>query len=103
MVKTTARLLLLAALLAACAKREPADEALAQCRARYDKLMRWITGHGQTPATYEELESAGQIKGMDPWGRLYDIEEAGGRFRVWSHGPDGVEGTGDDICYPPLE
>ena len=33
----------------------------------------------------------------DPWGRAFGFERLGEGFRVYSAGPDGEEGTGDDI------
>ena len=37
----------------------------------------------------------------DPWGLPYYIEKLGRRkFRICSAGPDGDEGTDDDLCYP---
>lgn len=39
----------------------------------------------------------GDPAGTDPWGRPYELEHAGGRAIVFSAGPDGEIGTGDDI------
>ena len=37
----------------------------------------------------------------DPWGRPYVLELLGGRqFRIVSFGPDGAEGTQDDVKWP---
>ena len=37
---------------------------------------------------------------QDPWGGEYFIEVEGKRFRIVSPGPDGIDGTDDDIVYP---
>lgn len=34
---------------------------------------------------------------LDPWGNPYRCTSASAGFRVWSAGPDGEEGTGDDL------
>ena len=36
----------------------------------------------------------------DPWGTDYYLERDGNKIKVWSWGPDGQEGTEDDISYP---
>ncbi|MEO8497775.1 MAG: type II secretion system major pseudopilin GspG [Planctomycetota bacterium] len=33
----------------------------------------------------------------DPWSRPYQYESTGDSFRVWSWGPDGQDGTEDDV------
>src|SRR5579859_1965479 len=58
---------------------------------------------GFPPATLEELASrldrtdwmrAGKF--VDAWDRPIEYRVDGKEFRVWSCGPDGVSGTGDD-------
>jgi hypothetical protein len=85
----------------ACRKTpDPVAAAEAECRATYDKLMRWVTGHGRFPVSDEDWE---QVEpGKDPWGNAYVIAIEG-EAQVYSWGPDGRETTDDDICYPPLE
>ncbi len=39
----------------------------------------------------------------DPWGGAYQLELEGDDCRVVSPGPDGIDGTDDDIVYPPRE
>lgn len=43
---------------------------------------------------------------VDPWGRRFrvrcDHPPAGAAIAVWSAGPDGEDGTGDDIVPGPL-
>jgi hypothetical protein len=87
----------------ACGRTEqdPAAVAERQCRGVYDRLMRWVTGHGRYPSTEEEWQSV--RTGTDPWGNPLEIVMEEGDVVVWSAGPDGVAKTEDDICYPPPE
>ena len=87
----------------ACSDSRPDRIAAAErrCRGVYDRLMRWVTGHGRYPTTDEEWESV--RTGNDPWGHPLEIVMEEGKARVWSVGPDGEERTEDDICYPPLD
>jgi prepilin-type N-terminal cleavage/methylation domain-containing protein len=40
----------------------------------------------------------------DAWGGSFRlVKEGRRRFRIWSDGPDGVEGTEDDLCYEPRD
>ncbi|MEE8106631.1 MAG: type II secretion system protein GspG [Planctomycetota bacterium] len=39
----------------------------------------------------------------DPWGNAYWLESSGRKRHVCSAGPDGQEGSEDDICYPSKE
>jgi len=39
----------------------------------------------------------------DPWGNPYVLGRDGARIRVYSFGPDGQEGTDDDVMYPREE
>ncbi len=34
----------------------------------------------------------------DPWGRPYRCESSAADYRIWSLGPDGLDGTGDDVA-----
>ena len=36
----------------------------------------------------------------DPWGNPYTLEINGDKLKVWCWGPDGQEGTEDDLSYP---
>ncbi|MDH3590913.1 MAG: type II secretion system protein GspG [Planctomycetota bacterium] len=85
---------------AGCADEDPTALAQRKCRARYDQLMRWITGQARVPEPHEEKVAAG-LDEPDPWGHPY-VLDFGDETRVWSWGPDGKEGTRDDICFPPL-
>ncbi|MDH3590432.1 MAG: type II secretion system GspH family protein [Planctomycetota bacterium] len=39
----------------------------------------------------------------DPWAGEFRLVRDGRIWRVWCNGPDGEEGTTDDICYEPVE
>ena len=62
------------------------------------------------PETLVELERPIDADGApflvvdaDPWGGPYRIERLGGKkFRISCNGPDGEEGTEDDIAYEPV-
>jgi hypothetical protein len=98
-------LILCALALVACREPDdPKDVAAAFCKAHYDILMRWITGHGRYPEGDREINEAAQAtKARDPWGNAYFVEVEENQPRIWSWGPDGEHDTDDDICYPPLE
>ena len=101
-------LVLVLALLLTCgacsesSKDHPTAVAERQCKRAYDRLMRYVTGHGSYPTTDEEWESV-RTGGTDPWGNPLEIVMDVGVASVWSAGPDGVVRTEDDICYPPLD
>jgi len=95
------RTVLLAALSCAACSEPPLEEARTGCKARYDRYMRWVTAHGRAPETPAELEEVMPPDGLDPWGRPYVLDDEAGEVRIWSWGPDGVEGTDDDLCFPP--
>jgi hypothetical protein len=82
-------------------EKDPTAVAERQCRGVYDRLMRWVTGHGRYPTTDEEWDSV--RTGTDPWGNPLEIVMEGGEPSVWSAGPDGIERTDDDISYPPFD
>jgi hypothetical protein len=100
------RCLVLVLVLLACGacgetSQDPKAVAERQCRGVYDRLMRYVTGHGRYPETDEEWN--GIRTGKDPWGHPLEIVMEEGEARVWSNGPDGEERTADDICYPPTD
>ena len=72
--------------------------AQAECKAIYDRLMRFATGQGRYPGTDEEWAPFESDK--DPWGNNYFVDDESARMQVCSAGPDGIPATGDDICYP---
>ncbi|MHC4934021.1 MAG: prepilin-type N-terminal cleavage/methylation domain-containing protein, partial [Planctomycetota bacterium] len=87
------------------------DLALAKCRHYHDKVVAWrlIKRASRLPDSLEELAvplRPGEPDFVrirkDPWGSRFRLEhERGWVFRIWSNGPDGREGTADDICYEP--
>ena len=87
--------------------------AQAKCREYYDAVYLWMmfTKASAPPEDMEILEAAIRPNGRrfariepDPWGSAYRLEREGGRrFRIWCNGPDGEEGTIDDIAYEPIE
>ena len=89
------------------------DLALAKCRHYHDKVVAWrmITRTARIPDSLEELAvplHPGEPNFVrlekDPWGSPFRLEREEGRiFRIWCGGPDGLEGTADDICYEPLD
>ena len=73
---------------------------------------REVLAHGDQAhqATIEEMEAPlkpgegnYQKAEEDPWGNMYYLERDGNKVKIWSWGPDGQEGTEDDISYPESE
>ena len=87
--------------------------ALAKCREYHDAVAMWcmFKAGSPVPRSLEELATPlhpGERDFLriepDPWGGPYRlVREEGRDYRVWSNGPDGEQGTGDDICYEPLD
>ena len=78
-----------------------------KCKEYYDAAKFWRTVKKSYPSTLEEMEEplkAGdepyQRIDEDPWGNDYYMERTGTKIKIWSWGPDGQEGTEDDISYP---
>ena len=69
-----------------------------QCE-EYFELARgwWFTHNKKWP---ESLKGVYADARADPWGRPYRIVADGDKARVISLGPDGKEGTPDDIAFP---
>ena len=62
------------------------------------KLETWRPGLG--PPETSDLREFYEIPALDPWGHSWNYEKpASSRLepRVWSNGPDGLPGTGDDV------
>ena len=83
--------------------------ARGQCERYYDLVRTWklLTKSKGGPADLHDIEKPLKPGGdpftkieQDPWGGQYFIEMEGRRFRIVSPGPDGIDGTEDDIVYP---
>jgi general secretion pathway protein G len=79
-----------------------------KCKEYYDQAMMWRTINKKLPESLEDMETPlepGSESNFievvdDPWGNKYVLEKDGNRIRVVCWGPDGQEGTDDDISYP---
>jgi len=81
-----------------------------KCKEYYDQAKFWRTIKKKYPTSLEDMEeelNPGEGPYLrveeDPWGNVYQLESDGKNIRVYSFGPDGNEGTEDDIAYPPVE
>ena len=82
--------------------------AAAQCKQYYDDAHTWRLQKKQFPDSLDEMEAPltrGDEEPFirlndDPWGTPYWLAREGRKVYVWSAGPDGQEGTDDDIVYP---
>ncbi len=83
--------------------------AQAKCKEYYDDAMNWRTMSDgkKLPESLEEMEQPirpGEPDFTkivdDPWGNKYVLEKEGNKIRILCWGPDGQEGTDDDIMYP---
>lgn len=81
-----------------------------KCKEYYDQAKFWRTIKKKYPSSLEDMEeelNPGEGPYLrveeDPWGNNYQLESDGKSIRVYSFGPDGNEGTEDDIMYPPEE
>ena len=81
--------------------------AKATCEAVRAKAVMWEILNGRYPASLDEMkgpltpgEPSDEVKD-DPWGNAYVYEVKDGTVRVSSFGPDGKEGTADDIFAEP--
>ncbi len=82
--------------------------AASQCRMYFDCVMTWKAMRNRLPARLEDLAEP-MLPGTDipfatihpdPWGRAPVLRLEDGKPRVVCLGPDGAEGTEDDISYP---
>jgi hypothetical protein len=82
--------------------------AVRKCKEYYDQAQTWRVIRGKPPASLDEMEGP-VVEGdksnftkvdEDPWGHKYVLRIEDTKPRVVSFGPDGTEGTGDDIVYP---
>lgn len=82
--------------------------AQSKCKEYYDQASFWRTVNKKWPDSLEDMEGPlqpGQTENYlevvdDPWGNKYVLEKDSGKIRILSFGPDGQEGTDDDIMYP---
>ncbi|MEL6330418.1 MAG: type II secretion system protein GspG [Planctomycetota bacterium] len=66
-----------------------------------DALQAFSLANGSLPADLDRLIADGvltDVTASDPWGNRIRFESTGqDSFRVWTTGPDGEDGTDDDI------
>lgn len=81
--------------------------ARTKCKEYHDAAMMWKTINKKLPESLDEMQAPlrpGEPDFIevveDPWGNAYVLERDGRSLRVYSLGPDGQEGTDDDIVYP---
>ena len=81
--------------------------AQAKCKEYHDAAKSWRMIKKKAPESLEEMQAPlkpGEDDFIkvedDPWGNPYYLERDGRKIRVFSWGPDGLEGTEDDIVYP---
>jgi hypothetical protein len=81
--------------------------ASAFCKDYYDSAKTWRMIKKKYPDSLEEMAAPlrrGEEDFLrvedDPWGNPYVLKRKGNQLRVYSWGPDGKEGTDDDVVYP---
>ncbi|MHC4847983.1 MAG: prepilin-type N-terminal cleavage/methylation domain-containing protein [Planctomycetota bacterium] len=89
------------------------ETAQIKCKEYYDVVSLWMlfTKARRVPDSLAEVERTEREDGRrfvhvapDPWGSDFRIEHEGARsYRIWSNGPDGEQGTDDDIAYEPVK
>jgi general secretion pathway protein G len=93
--------------------RAQEDIAAQKCKQIYDTVLQWkiLSKNKRLPTDLKALEEPISSTSNepyykvedDPWGNKYFIEPLDKSFRIKSFGPDGQDGTDDDISYPPPE
>lgn len=77
------------------------SQALNDARQMRSVAQQYYTEHRDSCPTPQALISAGEMdtrtKTTDPWGKPFNIVCNGEELDVVSNGPDGQQGTGDDI------
>ncbi len=63
-------------------------------RVMAEEILSWNLTHGELPSSLEEV--FGRVP-QDPWGHPIIYRKEGAGFQLISTGPDGLEGTEDDI------
>jgi general secretion pathway protein G len=85
-------------------KKAQVKQAKNDCRNSQQIADSWRADHPSECPTMEKLKADRVILPganiMDPWGKVYVIRCDGDDLRVASFGPDGKEGTPDDISVP---
>ncbi len=84
--------------------------ARTKCKEYYDKAHLWQMQKQKLPGSLEDMTAPirpGE-RGFtdlvpDPWGNAYVLERDGADVRVSSWGPDGQDGTEDDLVWPEGE
>jgi general secretion pathway protein G len=81
-----------------------------KCKEYFDQAKTWKMIKKKAPESLDEMTAElnpgdGPFLEVvdDPWGNPYVLEREGNNVRVFSFGPDGTEGTEDDIVYPREE
>jgi general secretion pathway protein G len=82
--------------------------AQTKCKEYYDQAKTWHMVNKKWPESLEEMEGPlqpGETDNFlevidDPWGHKYLLIKDAGKIKIISFGPDGQEGTEDDIMYP---
>lgn len=84
--------------------------AEAKCKEYHDNAKTWRMIKKEYPNDLTDMEAPlkpGEENFIrvddDPWGNPYVLEVEGRRVWVRCWGPDGDEGTEDDLVYPPVE
>jgi general secretion pathway protein G len=78
-------------------------QAKNDCLTIHQPAEHWKSEHGAdcpTVAKLQEEKVLNKSAGTDPWGKAYLIKCEGEDVRVVSSGPDGKEGSADDIMIP---
>jgi general secretion pathway protein G len=79
-------------------------QAKIDCGQIHTYAEQWKAEHGSECPTVAKLQEAALLaktsSGKDPWGNAYIIKCEGEDIRVVTSGPDGKEGSADDISVP---
>ena len=78
---------------------DPKEAALAQLEDLDRQLTHYVFDNGNYPTNDEGLSVLSGDVAKDPWGNSYQYEfdSKTRQLRLWSSGPDGKNGTADDI------
>lgn len=92
-------------------RRDEAAVVRTKCKYYYDKAKFYELVTKKSPESLDDLAAPlrpGEENFMgpvekDPWGHPYVLRHDGKKIRILSFGEDGLEGTADDIKYPPSD